>query len=38
MGEFHDFPWQTSSLTVPKIIEGKAFVFQKTASTEKVYG
>ena len=38
IGEFHDFPWKTSSLTVPKNFVGNAFVFQKSSSTEKVHG
>ena len=29
MGEFHDFPWQTSSLTVPKITVGEGFCLSK---------
>ena len=37
-GEFHDFPWKTFSLTVPKTSWGNAFVFQKSSSTGKVYG
>ena len=38
MGEFHDFPSQIFSLTVPKKFVGNAFVIQKFSSMEKIYG
>ena len=38
MGEFHDFPLRTFSLTVSKNIVGERFCLSENSTTENVFG